>query len=137
MAAAVTPRKFSNVISLHSFFVVYFALTAVSFSPNSLTAFPSGRQVSLTVRRSISLFAGNKKNVSASERERRDEEKRRQERKDDVAIGKTSAKKGEKDYPLDPKATEEQWLRQASNVEQQIYRLTEEGMEYLNSVCCT
>jgi hypothetical protein len=107
----------------------------VSFSPTSRNAFPSRRQISLSGRRSFSLFAGSKKNLSASEQERRDEENRRRTRKDDVIIGKTSAKKGEKDFSLNPKATEEQWLRQASKIEQKIFRLTATGMEALNSVC--
>lgn len=76
----------------------------------------------------------NNKNLSNSERERRDEEIRRQQRKDDVVINKTSAKRGAKDYPLDPKATEEEYLRQASRLEQAIYRFTEEGMEALKSL---
>jgi hypothetical protein len=83
------------------------------------------------------LFAGtnnNKKIVSTSGRERRDEENRKRERKDDVVIGKTSAKKGEKDYQLNPKATEEEWVRQASTVERNIYQYTEKGMEHLKMV---
>jgi hypothetical protein len=76
----------------------------------------------------------NKKNLSSAERERRDEESRRQQRKDDVVINKTSAKRGAKDYALDPKATEEEYLRQATRVEQTIYRLTEEGMEAIKSL---
>lgn len=74
------------------------------------------------------------KNLSSAERERRDEENRRKERKDDVVINRTSAKRGAQDYPLNPKATEEEWLRQASRVEQQVFKLTEEGMEALNSL---
>jgi hypothetical protein len=80
------------------------------------------------------LFAGSKKNLSAADRERRDEENRIRERKDDVVIGKTSAKRGEKDYQLNPKATEEEWVRQASVVERKIYELTEKGMEHLKMV---
>jgi hypothetical protein len=81
------------------------------------------------------LFEGDKKkNLSASEREQRDEETRRRERKEDVVIGKTSAKKGEKDFALDPKATEQEYLRQASRVDREIFLLTETGMECLNSV---
>ena len=83
----------------------------------------------------ISLYSGDKKkNLSASERERRDEEERRRKRRDDVVIGKTSAKKGEKDFSLDPKSTEEEYLRQASNIEQRVFQLTEAGLESLNSV---
>jgi hypothetical protein len=82
----------------------------------------------------FSLYAAGKKNISASDRERRDEEQRRSERKEDVVIGKTSAKKGASDYALDPKATEQEYLRQLSRQEQEIFHLTEQGMELLNSV---
>lgn len=76
----------------------------------------------------------NVKPLTAAEQERREEEKRRKERKEDVVIGKTSAKKGAKDYPLDIKATEEQFLKQASREEQQIYQWTEQGLEALNNL---
>jgi tetratricopeptide (TPR) repeat protein len=75
--------------------------------------------------------AKNEKNMSASEKERREEEKRRQERKGEVVIGRTSAIAGEKDFPINPKSTQEQWMNQASRVEQEVYRQTELGMEYL------
>jgi hypothetical protein len=87
-----------------------------------------------TLSKSFCLFAESRKNLSASDRERRDEENRRLKRKDDVIIGKTSAKQGEKDFYIDPKATEQEWLRQASKVDQEIFRLTEVGMRFLNSV---
>lgn len=82
-----------------------------------------------------SLFLSNNKRIpSASEKERRDEEERRRRRKDDVVIGKTSAKQGEKDFALDPQATEREYLRQASFLEQEVYRWTGVGMEFLNSL---
>jgi hypothetical protein len=88
-----------------------------------------------TVPSDTILFEGDKKkNLSASEREQRDEEARRRQRKEDVVIGKTSAKQGEKDFALDPKGTEQEYLRQASRIEREIYLLTEAGMESLNSV---
>jgi len=81
------------------------------------------------------LYDGDKKkNLSASERERRDEERRRRERKEDVVIGKTSAKKGAKDFALDPKGTEQEYLRQASIIEREVHLLTTAGMESFNSV---
>lgn len=80
------------------------------------------------------FLSNNKRTPSASEQERRDEEERRRRRKDDVVIGKTSAKKGEKDFALDPQTTEQEYLRQASAVEQEVFRLTGAGMEFLNSV---
>jgi hypothetical protein len=80
------------------------------------------------------LYAGSKKNLSASDKERRNEETRRNTRREDVVIGKTSAKKGEKDYAIDPKVTEEEYLRQASKEEKEIFYRTQEGMELLKSV---
>ena len=80
------------------------------------------------------LFAGKKKDLSTAGRERRDEENRKRERTEDVIIGRTSAKRGEKDYQLDPKATEEEWVRQFSTVERKIYLYTEKGMEHLKMV---
>ena len=75
-----------------------------------------------------------KKNLSAAERERFEEDERRRKRKDDVVIGKTSAIKGAKDFPLDIKSTEEEYLRHANRVEQEVYKWTTTGMECLNSV---
>lgn len=83
---------------------------------------------------SLRLAAINGKHLSAADRERRDEEKRRKERQGEVIIGKTSARPGEKDFPLDPKATEMDYLRQASAVEQEVFRQTEHGMEMLKMV---
>ena len=73
----------------------------------------------------------NKKDLSNSERERREEEVRRKERKDDVVINRTSAKKDAIDYPINPQATTEQYLQQATQIEQQIFQLTEQGMDAL------
>lgn len=69
--------------------------------------------------------------LSAAGKERRDEDARRQLRKTDVVIGKTSAMAGARDYPIDPKSTEEAWMKQASSLEQKVYRQTEIGMEML------
>lgn len=77
------------------------------------------------------LSAASGKNLSAADKERREEEKRRRERKNDVIVGKTSAISGASDYALDVDATREQWMRQATPVEQEIFRKTELGMEML------
>lgn len=116
---------------LHScILLLFFTRPGVSFFP-SRYILNSAPVVCCT----SSLFlAGNKKDLSASERERREEEERRRQRKDDVIIGKTSAKKGEKDFALDPKATEQEYLRYASSVEREVFRLTDAGMQFLNSV---
>jgi hypothetical protein len=76
-------------------------------------------------------LAATGKSLSAAERERREEEKRRRERAGDVVIGKTSAIKDAKDYSFEISATEEEWMRQASKVEQEVWRQTERGMKYL------
>lgn len=83
------------------------------------------------------LFASDNKhkNLSASSKEKREEEKRRLERKTDVVIGKTSAKPEARDYPLNIKSTEEEWMRQASKVEQLVFIETEKGMKSLKMVC--
>lgn len=67
--------------------------------------------------------------MSNSERERREENQRRKQRQGDVVIGKTSARRDEKDYAIDPKATEEQFLRSLTNLEQLVYRYTEDGLD--------
>ena len=77
---------------------------------------------------------GGGKEVSASGRERREEDQRRRQRKDDVIIGKTSALRDATDYALTPKATEEAWLNQASRIDQQVYRFTEDGFHALKMV---
>lgn len=68
--------------------------------------------------------------MSASETERRDEERRRKEREDDVRIGRTSAKPGARDYAIDPQVTERELVDAAleSDDEREIWRRTEEGM---------
>jgi tetratricopeptide (TPR) repeat protein len=82
-------------------------------------------------QRSPLFSSKDKKNLSAAAKERREEEKRRLERKTDVVIGKTSALPDAQDYSLDPTATEQEWMRQASSVEQEIFRHTEKGMTLL------
>jgi len=93
-----------------------------------------------TSRQHHSRLFGDRKNLSASSKERREEEKRRLERKADVVIGKTSAKPEAQNFQLNPTATQEEWMRQASNVEQKVFRETEKGMEMLKMVrvfrCC-
>lgn len=84
----------------------------------------------------VILYSSNPRNsLSASAKERRDEEKRRLERKADVVIGKTSAKQDAQDFQLSPKRTEEEWMRQASHVERKVYRETEKGLTHLKMVC--
>merc|ERR1712194_498586 len=56
----------------------------------------------------------NSNTISSSNRERREEDQRRKERKEDVIIGKTSAKPGEKDCVINTNATEQEYLRSAS-----------------------
>ena len=96
-----------------------------NFAPRSTSPFISRHGVALL---------GDKKNLSASAQERREEEKRRLERKADVVIGKTSAKPDAQDFRIDPTATEQEWMRQASSVEQKVFRETEIGMQRLRLV---
>lgn len=82
-------------------------------------------------RPQINLYSSARKNLSAAEQERREEDKRRRDRIEDVVPGKTSAIKGATDYSIDIDGTREQFLRQASRVEQEIYQKTELGMEMI------
>jgi hypothetical protein len=106
-----------------------------STSTASKPLFRIPRHASSSSSSLVVLFAAKTKHMSAADKERRDEDSRRQQRKDDVVVGKTSAKAGEKDYQLNPKATEEEYLRQASAIERKIYQWTGEGMEMLKMVC--
>ena len=101
-------------------------LVSLCFPLHSAAFLPSHQEARPTA--DVCMNAASKRNLSASERERRDEERRRQERAQDVVIGKTSALPGATNLELNVKATEEEWMRQASNVEQQVYQLTEKGM---------
>lgn len=92
------------------------------------------RETQATTTTSLFLAKKNKKNLSMSEKEQRDEEERRKARQDDVVIGKTSAKRNAQDYQLDVKSTEAEFFRQASSLEQEVYKLTETGLEYLKMV---
>jgi len=78
-----------------------------------------------------SSSSSDNRDLSAASRERREEDKRRKERRTENVPGKTSAKAGEKDYAIDPSATEQEYLRQLSYIEQEIYRQTENGMKML------
>ena len=84
----------------------------------------------------VTLYSSNerKNNLSASSKERREEEKRRIDRKADVVIGKTSAKPEAQNFQLNPKGTEEEWMRQASGQEQKVYRETEKALGHLKLV---
>lgn len=99
----------------------------VGFAPLSGSCWRGGRVSS----GSATGVWSSKKTSTASERERRDEERRRQDRAQDVVIGKTSARADASDFSLDVHATEEEWMRQANSVEQQVFRYTEKGMTAL------
>ena len=99
-------------------------VTKVSFSIHTSWSSPSR----------LAASGGNKKNLSSSERERRDEDRRRNERKDDVIIGKTSAKRDASDYPIDPEATEREFLRRASKEERLVHQFTDAGMDNMKSL---
>lgn len=113
------------------------ALVAVVIATHFLAAFSfhvsirEGGRISCDRQRKIHLYSSVRKNLSAAEQERREEDKRRRERIEDVIPGKTSAIKGASDYSIDIDSTREQFLRQASRVEQEIYQKTELGMEMI------
>ncbi|KAL7558095.1 hypothetical protein ACA910_020045 [Epithemia clementina (nom. ined.)] len=99
-------------------------LRAVSGSSSSSSSSSSGQS-------SPQQQQQQQRSLTAAEKERRDEDQRRNERAHDVVIGKTSAKRDERDYALDVSATEQEWMRQASKLEQEIYQQTEQGMHHL------
>jgi tetratricopeptide (TPR) repeat protein len=104
--------------------------------PADLTAFSPKVSVSSFARSNVCLSEqANNKNkkdhLTASKRERRDEDVRRSDRQQDAVPGKTSAIPGAKDYALNPIATTQEWMKHASRVEQQVYQYTEQGMRAL------
>lgn len=80
------------------------------------------------------MNAQSERDLSASGSERRAEDKRRNERKSDVVIGKTSAIQGEKDFKLDPKATETSFMDSSTAVEQEIFQQTSRGLDMLRAL---
>lgn len=101
-------------------------LSATAFAP------PASTCSAITTR--LHFSDTNKDPLTTAKRERRDEDVRRNDRKAEVVPGKTSAIPGARDYPLNPAATTEEWMKHASKVEQQVYRYTEEGMNALKMV---
>ena len=104
--------------------------------PADLTAFSPTVSISSFARSNVRLSEqANNKNkkdhLTASKRERRDEDVRRSDRQQDAVPGKTSAIPGAKDYALNPTATTQEWMKHASRVEQQVYQYTEQGMRAL------
>ena len=128
---------------LQAFVVILCVGVGVCFTLNSLkssylyadhqTALQNTKRCSRRAETVLFSSSNNDRNnkLKASELEQREEAKRKRERANDVVIGKTSAKPDAKDYGLDPKATENEFLRQATNVEQEIYVQTEKGLEHL------
>jgi tetratricopeptide (TPR) repeat protein len=82
-------------------------------------------------KNSWNLSSVHDRYLSSAERERREEERRRKERANDVVIGKTSALQGVKDFELNVRSTEEQWLSQASPTEREVFHQTEKGIGLL------
>jgi hypothetical protein len=95
---------------------------------------------SLTHRKIVSRLKSNEdsssfgRHLSTSAKERREEERRRAQRLNDAVIGKTSAKKGAKDYCIDPDQTLKELIANSNEVEQEIHHQTELGKKYLNMV---
>lgn len=104
-------------------------LLLVLVSPS--LAWVTPQQLTRYNRQFSSLYAAPRRNLTAAERARREEEERRRERANDVVIGKTSALPSAEDYQLDPTTTEQEYLRQASKVEQQVFLATAKGLDLL------
>jgi hypothetical protein len=128
-----------------SAFVDVFSLTVRShdwFQKSSSTALPARSRVQ---RRSVSRLRSSEdnnkdhgifgQNLSAAAKERREEERRRAQRLNDAIIGQTSAKKGAKDYAIDPSRTLKELIANSNEVEQEIYFQTERGKTCMNMVC--
>jgi hypothetical protein len=112
----------------------------LDFSLGALLS-PAGQRSqtgSAPFRRTMQLFAKDgeqkKAELTAAGQARRDEEQRRRKRRNDVVIGKTSALRDAKDFAVNPAETEKEWMRQASNVEQQVATETDRGMRALKMV---
>jgi len=105
------------------------AQTKTSTITRSTTALSSSADDSNSPANSSSN--NNKLNLSASARERRNEELRRASRSDEVVIGKTSAKADAKDYALDPDLTEREWLGQANALDREVNLQTDRGLRAL------
>ena len=113
-------------------------LVSAFASPSVVTKVPFAIPTQNSMRRcrhsQLSASGGKNKNLSNSEQGRRDEDRRRNERKDDVVIGKTSAKAGASDYAIDPEATEREFLLKASQEERMVHELTDKGMYEIKSL---
>lgn len=123
----------SLLTTIPAHFVSAFASVVSTTTPTATNSVGS----SIRVASRLCASGGNNKNnknLSSSDRERRDEDRRRKERKDDVVIGKTSAKRDATDYPIDPEATEREYLLRASREERLVHQYTEEGMNAMKSL---
>jgi uncharacterized membrane protein YcgQ (UPF0703/DUF1980 family) len=129
---APSTRSGAEKLAIVCLLSILLARAGTSFTVSSQATIFRSRGNLLQVPVALSL--AKNKDMSASEKERRDEDERRRKRKEDVVIGKTSAKKGEQDFPIDTSATEQEYFRQMSSVEREVYQYTEAGMQFLNSV---
>ena len=98
-----------------------------------LTCFVSILCVKVAYPFSMDANAGNGKDkyISAAQKARREEERRRKERLSEVVPGKTSAMPGAKDFEINVKRTELEWGMQASGFERQVKEYTQKGLESL------
>jgi tetratricopeptide (TPR) repeat protein len=116
------------ISTLSSITIIASLLSGHSFNLRT-DRFSNGIQLNRNDNDIWCLHDNLRKSITAAEQERREEDKRRRERIADVVPGKTSAISGAKDYAIDVDSTREQWMRQASQVEQEVYRMTELGMD--------
>ncbi len=136
---------------LHSLFLllrVYYSSALVEFYSRSRISFGCDRsnlcsglgERSSIHRRSVLRLRSTEdsssfgRHLSSSAKERREEERRRAQRLNDAVIGKTSAKKGAKDYCIQPEQTMKELIANSNQVEQEIYVQTERGKTCLNMV---
>ncbi|GFH52222.1 hypothetical protein CTEN210_08697 [Chaetoceros tenuissimus] len=105
-----------KMICRHSFIVLLLVLTSLELGETFSSPSNNDRP---------------ERHISASQRARRDEELRRKERVGEVAPGKTSAIPGAKDFELNVKRTELDWVAEASGTERILKELHSKGMESL------
>jgi tetratricopeptide (TPR) repeat protein len=71
----------------------------------------------------------NKKQLTSSQKFRREEDQRRLSRINENIPGKTSAIPGAKDYPINIQQTQNEWMAQASTSDRQVREYTQRGMD--------
>ena len=123
----------SLITSTPACFVSAF-VNVVYKSPSHMLVPFKGSKSSRENAHCLSASNGINKILGSSDRKKRDEYHHRKKRKDDVEIGKTSAKRDAIDYPIDPKATEREYLLKASKEERLIHKYTDDGIDAMKAL---